>query len=372
MTTIRYAGIIDELKEDIRRGSYAAGDRMPSFKDLQARFGTTSNTITRTMMELERLGLVTRERGRGVFVAEPRTRQCHAIGLVNFNVACTTSPYYALMISGVEQVARREGYEIVLLSHDSARGLEKVDGVIVHGEQAELYIRNLPAATPSVSVLTPSHDVPCVGIDDFGAAFMATRYLLGLGHRRIGFTGHKASLITTRRHAGYLAALEQAHIVAPPCWTRYYAPQPLDELERIQHDMRTRRLGQIDGRLWLADDWHKLGLTAVVVQSDEIAIGFMQALHGAGIRVPHDVSVIGFDDTELCEMCSPGLTSVHVPLLEIGTMAAEALMRQIREEAVAPAATLLPTHVTVRGSTAPALGSEADGYSKANRKTTEE
>ena len=108
---------------------------------------------------------------------------------------------------------------------------------------------------------------------------------------------------------------------------------------------------------WLKDDWNQLGCTAVMVQNDEAAIGAMEALEAAGKRVPQDVSVVGFDGIDICEYARPRLTSVEVPLQEIGKTATEILLRQLDEKHFEIEHAVLPTGVCVRESTSPPANS---------------
>ena len=103
---------------------------------------------------------------------------------------------------------------------------------------------------------------------------------------------------------------------------------------------------------WLDKDWKRSGLTAVLAQNDEVAIGIMDAIRAAGLRVPNDISVIGFDGTEEGAHAKPELTTVAVPLEKIGATAMELLLRQVREEPVEANVITLPSRLQVRASTA--------------------
>jgi LacI family transcriptional regulator len=96
---------------------------------------------------------------------------------------------------------------------------------------------------------------------------------------------------------------------------------------------------------WLSDGWRETGCTAILAQNDVAAIGVMQILQEEGIRVPDDVSVMGFDGTEICDLVSPRLWSVMLPLAQIGAKAVEILNRQIAGEADAGETILLPLHL---------------------------
>ena len=103
---------------------------------------------------------------------------------------------------------------------------------------------------------------------------------------------------------------------------------------------------------WLKEDWAKLNCTALLVQNDFIAMGALAVLKDAGYKVPDDVSVVGFDGLDVCDMISPTLTTVEVPLRQIGSTALELLLRQLRNEE-SERHIELPTKLMVKESTAP-------------------
>ena len=105
--------------------------------------------------------------------------------------------------------------------------------------------------------------------------------------------------------------------------------------------------------LWLEHGWRELGCTAIMAHNDSTAIGVMRALGKAGLRVPEDVSVIGFDGTPLCEYSTPPLTTVEVPLHEIGARALQLLQEQIHDRNVVPERVILPVRFKPGQSVAP-------------------
>ena len=164
-----------------------------------------------------------------------------------------------------------------------------------------------------------------------------------MGHRRIAYLGFKYSLPIAVRIIGYGSAFASLGLPYDHRWIR-------DMLETGESMTVVARRAMEN---WFNDDWHELGCTAVVAQNDKVAIGAMQALHAAGLRVPQDVSVVGFDDIGECEVCTPRLTTIAVPLEEIGERAIELLAAQIRGDSLEIRPTVLPTRLVVRESTAP-------------------
>ena len=103
---------------------------------------------------------------------------------------------------------------------------------------------------------------------------------------------------------------------------------------------------------WIDDSWKETGCTALLCHNDETALGAIQALQAAAINVPHDVSVVGFDGTNFCELTTPKLSSVKVPLREIGATAVELLLQQIEADTVRDDHKVLPMALQQRESSA--------------------
>jgi DNA-binding LacI/PurR family transcriptional regulator len=104
---------------------------------------------------------------------------------------------------------------------------------------------------------------------------------------------------------------------------------------------------------WLQEGWRETRCTALLAQNDLAAIGAMRAFQKAGIRVPEDVSVVGFDGTELCEYLAPQLSSVEIPLREIGAQAVKVLLDRLRQPSGKAETLVLPTRFQARESSAP-------------------
>lgn len=342
----KYLEIAEYLRRDIESGVLRAGDRLPTFVELRERFGTTPSTVDRAHAVLEREGLIVRGQGRrGTQVVGPRVKpKRHVIGCLGFEFRLTSSyPYWMHLLAGMQRAAEAEDFELLMLGTARRISWEKMDGVIVHDEAAPELIAGFPPGMPVVSVMLPIDGVPSVVADDFEGARRATRHLLQLGHQRIGALMINDTPLPQRRLAGYRAALHEAGITPNPDWVR-----PL----RTGRGTGSLRNGaRIDMAEWLSEDWKRSGVTAVLSQNDEFALGIIDAVHEAGLSVPDDISVIGFDGTEEGEHSKPGLTTVAVPLEKIGATAMELLLRQVREEHLDANVTTLPARLQIRQST---------------------
>jgi LacI family transcriptional regulator len=204
----------------------------------------------------------------------------------------------------------------------------------------------MPEIMPAVSLMTPSPKVPSIVADDAGGTRQAVEHLLSLRHKRIACLMMTYTPLPQRRLQGYHAAMMEAGIKPARSWVRSLAMDPNQD--------SPRGLARWNMEQWLADGWKKLGCTALLVQNDRMALGVLDALRAAGIDVPGEVSVVGFDGTEDCESATPCLTSVGVPLRRIGAAGIQNLLRQVGGERSEPDTLVLPTHLQVRDSTGPA------------------
>jgi LacI family transcriptional regulator len=256
--------------------------------------------------------------------------------------------FFSEVIRGIDQAARRNGFHVLISGFHSDRAeIEavlrafrgRVDGLIVLSPDvdAQALRRNLPDTLPVVLLDTPvdGADFDAINLDNHGGAFAMTRHLAGLGHRRIALIrGPEENADARERRRGYRDALRAAGI------------QPAPDLE-LPGDF-SEAAGFEAGRRLLALEPRP---TAVFAANDSMAIGCLFALREAGVGVPGDVALAGFDDIPIARYLTPALSSVHVPIAELGTRAMERLLFAVqskngharRQETVA-------TTLVVRGS----------------------
>ena len=266
--------------------------------------------------------------------------------------------YSTEVIEGVVHAGEEAGASIVLgqlgddrlpvgSAHDWARRLAssgRAGVIVVTGALTSAHIDALALTGVPLVVLDPMSlprvEVTSVGSTNFAGGLAATQHLLTLGHRRIGYVGGPAgSGCNQARLHGYRAALENAGITADPA---------LVHNEHFTYDVGLRagaRLLELPDRP-----------TAVVGGSDTIAMGIIEAARLRGLRVPEDLSVTGFDDTELARMASPPLTVIRQPLLEMGRVAVKTVLQMAAGAALDSHHVELATELVVRSTTAPLEG----------------
>jgi DNA-binding LacI/PurR family transcriptional regulator len=279
--------------------------------------------------------------------------ECIAVAFPGRCPAIADTTFDALMVRGITRVLEERGYTMRLVGlenertrsaarHGRRRPLspQEVDGLIVVNWQDPARMARLrDVGVPLVAVDTSgAHpDVPSVDNDDRGGVASGVAYLMGLGHRRIALLNDTLSSPFGREtHAGFLQACERHRVAVEP-WL-----------------LRTSDFTVAGGRRAMAEILAGYRLpTAVFAVDDETAVGAMQAIQEAGLRVPADVSVVGMDDIPLAAAVRPALTTVRIDVEELGRRATELLLQAIDGTCPDPGRLVLPTRLVVRDSAAP-------------------
>ncbi|OKI25779.1 LacI family transcriptional regulator [Saccharothrix sp. CB00851] len=203
-------------------------------------------------------------------------------------------------------------------------------------ERDRLRARGIPFVVFDPTVELPD-DVPFVGATNWAGGRSATRHLTGLGHRRIAMVGGPDDVLCFRaRFDGYRSALEAADL-------------PVDPALVVRAKV-TREAGHVAARELLERPDRP---TAIFAGNDLQALGVYQAAREAGLRIPGDLSVVGFDDLPVADLVDPPLTTVHQPLVEMAVAATELALSLGRGETPPQVGLELATTLTVRQSTAP-------------------
>jgi LacI family transcriptional regulator len=268
-----------------------------------------------------------------VFARSLATNRSGGIGVV---VNELSSPMYAAIIQGIEDVIEGQGMHMIVSSGHATRQLERTAYQFVMERRTDALILQLEA-TPDDDILALTKlDTPivvvgrhieeladrCIHLDNVYGGCVATRHLIERGHRRIAhITGNMALKDARDRVEGYRRALFEAGI-------------PYDETLVVEGNFI--EAGGHSGMHRLID--RDTGFTALFAANDQTAAGAMDVLRARGLRVPDDVSVIGFDDVFLARYVYPPLTTIRQPLVEMGQAAAwltlSALGTHVREEVI--------------------------------------
>jgi DNA-binding LacI/PurR family transcriptional regulator len=353
----KYLKLAQHLRQRMTAGELQPGDRLPPYAELKE-YGFGQNIVERAFAVLEQDNLIERRNGIGVFVADPQERRQTGVIAVA-NGFPHQHPYYVQLLQGVQAEAHRHQMEVLLSHAESRISWEKVDGVLICNPYSADAAHRLPPGMPRLALLHSRDNVSRVRADDYQGMSEAVEHLLQLGHRRIAFLGTgpnpnpmENDVPSQQRLAAYRTVLAAAGVKVSPDWMRAIH-EPSDPAAEFVS------LGREKMRRWLDEDWSTLGCTALLAQNDDTAIGAIEVLQDAGYKVPGDISVVGFDGSRLAEHFRPRLTTVEVPLYEIGVAGVKQLLEQIEmplsELMVAPQAktVTLPCRLKVGESTAP-------------------
>jgi LacI family transcriptional regulator len=346
----KYSHWAQQFRERIVTGELKPGTRLPSQNDLYDTHRLSRATAERVYQTLESEGLVVREHRRGVFVAERRAREhvADTICLVCGGFSeFERHPYYAQLIATAHRLAERDGMRILLCSDKTLPDLDRVAGLLLiapyNKSWIESYTRALPHA-PMVLLLETRPSLPAVIADELSGVHEATEHLLQLGHRRIAMLSMEMRQV--RRYDAYLQVLHEAGIRPHDAWLKFMPPQtPAVPFENLGYRYMTE---------WIKNGWAELGCTALLCHNDDTAAGALQALGEAGIRVPDDLSIVGFDGTRVADCLTPRLTTVEMPLAAImarGWEMLHARRHPLASERPAPETVMLPTKLRVAQST---------------------
>lgn len=247
-------------------------------------------------------------------------------GSVGLAVPDVTNPFFSELLRGVESAVDRFGQTVLLAqttsltsNDDSLRRLVRegrVDGFVLQitdvGSEAEL-VERIGTKLPIVIINREWPSVGSVVADDAGAARMATEHLIQLGHTEIGLVGGlKQSYAAGERQRGFVETLAEHGLAKPARWISHTGFGPEEGEAGVQ-------------KIWASGK----PPTALVVANVHGAIGVLRGLRRLGVRVPEDVSVVAVHDSWVAPLAMPALTTVELPLFEMGAAAIEQLHRRL-------------------------------------------
>jgi DNA-binding LacI/PurR family transcriptional regulator len=250
------------------------------------------------------------------------------------------------VLNGLNQAASEEGFHILLqpISPDDNSGAyirllreRHVDGIVLSGPRSddeELLKIHAEGAHIVLLGRLPGSGIPSVDVDNIGGARMAAGHLANLKHRRIAMITNAPPEYTasTARLTGYRQALEEAGLPFDPTLVRYGNFTPQSGYQAMSELLLGPRP------------------TAVFVASDTVALGAMQAIRNHSLRIPEDISVIGFDDISAAEFLDPPLATVRLPAYGLGWGAANMLIRLITHQEIKEPRLFLETELIIRES----------------------
>ncbi len=355
--TPKYIEIANELRQKIRNG-VSAGEKLPTETMLMQQYRVSRHTVRQALEQLVHERMLVRIPGRGTFVADGSVLEhAHSNNLIAVIMTYISDYIFPSIIRGIEQSLREHSYNLLLLSTQNQFELERraletaiaqdCCGIILEPVKStipnpnlhlfqQIYQRRLPlillhAEPPG---FPPFHKIL---FDDLRGAEMLTTHLLDQGHRNIGGIFKVDDKQGLQRFKGYVRALAEYHVDFNSDALFLYHTESkdivTDDYVRSVFEKQSNRP------------------TAVVCYNDEIAVRLIKDLNAAGLSVPADVSVVGFDDSHLALVSHPELTTIRHPKEKMGRLAADQLLSIIQEpDSIVPGKVVLPAEIVIRSS----------------------
>ncbi|MGM0431128.1 MAG: LacI family DNA-binding transcriptional regulator [Spirochaetota bacterium] len=335
-------------------------------REIAKKAGVSVSTVSRVLNGTKPVSQELQEKvhaaiGETGYVADYAARsmvlkKSYTVGVIMPN---TSDQYHQKVFYGIEKELDRRGYKALLClvkdpddrqeSNNEVGYLDllvrsRTDGIILLHESTrpEVYTRIRDNQIPMVlcNIDIGHTRYPQVRIDDYRAAYEGTEYLLGLGHRKIGFISTFGHTMSDKRIGGYRDALEAYGVSFDPHYIAYSQDTP--EFTRV-----SLRAGKTAMRQLL----HRgIDISSVFVMSDEMAIGAIQEIRETGLFIPEDISLLGFDGIELGNFTQPQLTTVGQPIEELGKQSAQLLLELISQGRLEGSDRVLPYRLIERHS----------------------
>lgn len=360
----KYIQLAQAIESRIRSGDLPPNTRLPSENTLDELLGLSRSTIRKALEELENSGFVYRRQGMGTFAADmsklraksdaaagqngQNTAEIHnqpwegivqkpgpgKNGLIGLLVPTMLNQIYPQIVRGVEDVASSRGYSVFIGNTYSNRDRElslmeqmierHVDGLVLEPTHSSLdtpgtlnfeLLRDYPVPFVLIDNDIPGLEVSRVSLDDFSGGQLVGRHLVEHGHRRMACIYMETVLAGVDRRDGFMRALEEAGIESAD--VRLCPFTEADHPSNPGYDYTVQLLRE------------EPRPTAIFYFNDELAINGIQAIREAGLEIPRDISIVGFDNTQ--NAASPGnrLTTIEHPKYFAGRWAADILFDQI-------------------------------------------
>jgi DNA-binding LacI/PurR family transcriptional regulator len=342
--TLKYVLVKERIIEDIRKGKIV--DKLPGERVLAEELGVAYMTVRKAFSELEEEGIIFKTTTKGTFVSHRKMspKKTNNIGffLDQKIREGISSPYYSLVFKALEKVVKKEGYNLFIFSElediNPLYNQKKIDGVIICCfPRIENKIQEVKKFFPIVLLdnIASDKSIPSVTIDNFNSCSISTEYLISLGHNRIAFiSGLLDSDVCKHRLHGYQSALNASKIE--------------ENKDLIFKGDYSYESGEKAAKYFLS---LPLPPSAVVCANDSMAIGAMKIIQESGLRIPEDISVIGFDDIEVASRIFPALTTNKVPMDKIAAESFRLLLAAINGKDIDFQHIILPAKLTIRDST---------------------
>ena len=344
------------LREEIRGGRYAIGERLSNERELASTLGVSRETIRQSLKILSNERLIVSQHGRGTFVTNP-TYSSHSNSTETSLIGAMVYEkeyYFGAILQGAFSHATRRGFMLATGMNDTEEAEnEHLEAFIKSGIKGLIFVpRNLGKHSSQTYDRLAEENIPLVmldnrlpdryedfvTVDDFHGTTLATRYVIELGHTRIGYVEHDNPddvPSQPERLLGFLNACRLAGIHVPDSY-----------VIKVNQDT----IGEQTAAFMQQSD----PPTALVFYNDYLAVRTFEVIRELNLRVPEDLSIVGFDDSLLARNCAVPITTVSPQPHELGRTAVDLLVGKIESsQPQTKRSVLIAPRLVVRESTAP-------------------
>lgn len=341
--TPKYLAAKEKLARSIKDGSITS--KLPGERVLAEQYGVSYMTMRKTIESLVEEGYLLKKSTKGTFVNTcevPKKKTANIAFFLAENIKDgISSPYYSLIFKALEKRLQRTDYHLMYISDEKDLNIkvceEKYDGLIIsYFPWLEDYVAKLSQVIPVVLIDNPADEVPAkyIGMNNYDGIYSAVKYLNNLKHTEIAYiSGTLNNKIGQDRLNGYKSAIKDFDLKN----TKQFLIQG-----DYSHDSGYQAALQLIS--------YKTPPTAIVCSNDVMAFGAIKAIREYGLNVPEDISVIGFDNIELCSQIYPSLTTIAAPIKDISNKAIESLMFCLQGEDLDLEDIEVPTRLVIRKS----------------------
>jgi DNA-binding LacI/PurR family transcriptional regulator len=365
-TKLLYEKVYDAIKSKILCGAYQEGDLLPSEREIGEQHNVDRTTVRKALKLLVEERLVVKQAGIGTKVSRPdaeeeqrnRGNETHkraangSKGTIGFFLPPSvhrtdriSQPFYSSLFYHTERVCRTNGYACFYSSLDEDDDFltllqqQRFDGIIFMSNTADKFIQMaIDRHIPCVLVNEYNPKICSYLPDNISGMIKVCDHLIGLGHRKFALiTGISSYLTSRERMIGCTYAFAKNNIEAPYVVSCDWEPDTAYTI--------TKELLQSVDTL----------PTAIVGFNDNIAIGCLRAVSELGLRVPQDISIVGFDDVEQSRYAIPAITTVHIGVKELALASIQGLFYQMQNpSAITSLRSYVPCSLVIRQSSAKA------------------
>lgn len=345
----KYEQLQNYILRMIQSDDYPIDSKLKSEEEYARMFNISRGTVRQAIRNLEKDGILEIMHGKGTFVRRKtsflKTRFVSFILSETYGFDIFSNSFYMPLLAALERSARLHNIKIVFSTYSMEELKNNPEEFMAHVGNGCFFTRNVPQMIldeldknriPYVFVGNAVTDIRpyCVMADNVQGAYLATKYLLDLGHRRIAHLTHDLERITGKqRMAGYRRALTEMGIALDP------------ELIIPCHSRKEEDIYEA-----LKQFWGKTNFTAIFAGNDHRALSTINFLREKGVRIPEDISIIGFDNTSLAGQPFYSLTTIDVNKDLMAQKAVELMVNLLEEKEAEDLNPIIPVSLIIRSS----------------------